>query len=180
MIIAYYPGAGGNRCIQFLENKDYTRIGISYDNKSPHLINYDRYLLSDQSYDEKYILTHCVNYDRINEIFKSSNIVFIKSDYKKSLRRAWILNESHKINIAPVDSIWAFICWHHDYYLKYPFQSNTAPVIDIEEDNTVFSNLIKTELLEYSNTLFDFCWDIYYNRGALAPINDLHRELYDK
>jgi hypothetical protein len=180
MIVAYYPGAGGNRYLQLLKNKDFKCLGISYDGKFPELINYDRYLLSDQSYNEKYILTHCVNYDKINQVFGSSNITFIKADYKKSLRRAWILNESHKINFSPVDSIWSFICWHDEYYLKYPFQTNGSNVIDIEADNTIFSNVIKTELLEYHNPLFDFCWDIYYSQGALAPINDLYNELYDK
>jgi hypothetical protein len=180
MIISYYPGAGGNRYLQFLRNKEFNLRGIAYDGIFPEATLDDRYLLTTQNKDKKYVLTHCVNYDRINQVLGSGNITFIKSDYKKSLRRAWALNESHKTNLTPLDSIWAFICWHNDYYLKYPFSTDNAVVVDIDTDNTAFTSVIQNELLQYQNKLFDFCWDVYNNNGPTAPIIDLYNEIYEK
>jgi hypothetical protein len=30
MIVAYYPGAGGNRYLQFLQNKEFSSLGVYY------------------------------------------------------------------------------------------------------------------------------------------------------
>jgi len=180
MIIAFYPGAGGNRYIQYITNREYTAPKIAYDNKNPMPPFHDRYLLDQITLTGKYDLIHCVNYSKIIEMLGSVDITFIKADYKQSLRRGWILNESYKTTLSQVDSAWAYITWHDEYYKKYPFDEGPAPVIDITNDNTNFTTTIKKELSNHSSKIFDFCWDIYYTLGASAPITDLYNNSHDK
>ena len=44
MIIGYYPGAGGNRYFEFINNRDYTITNRIYDNLTNNIISRGRYL----------------------------------------------------------------------------------------------------------------------------------------
>ena len=92
MIVAFYPGAGGNRYLRRLTSKDWTRPGISYDSFNIEQLFENRYLLETPPVRKTdHILTHCLNSDRIQEMHPNTPIVFIKTDLQKSLRREWIL-----------------------------------------------------------------------------------------
>jgi hypothetical protein len=93
MIIAFYPGAGGNRYLQMLQGRAWTRPKVSYDNTNPGQILSLRYLLgSVPAATTNYTLTHCMNYNKIVNTLHDSDTVFIHSDLQQSLRREWMLH----------------------------------------------------------------------------------------
>jgi hypothetical protein len=96
MVIAFFPGGGGNRYLQMLMGNEWQQLGVSYDFKN-HDQQFDyRYLLDDVSEaDSKYILTHCMNSARLLDLFPNRKIIFIRSDLKQSLKREWMLH-GHK------------------------------------------------------------------------------------
>ena len=99
MIIGYYPGGGGNRYHQFLNNKPFDKSGVAYDwTTTIHFrgsyLNKENQLNNTGSKD---VLTHCVNYDRIQqqsnrndiatymlEKFKEENVEVDPIDFMKS------------------------------------------------------------------------------------------------
>lgn len=92
MIIAFYPGAGGNRYLQRLLGNDWTQPNTSYDLKTTQLYAH-RYLLGPVPQTEsQYILTHCMNSQKIQQTFPGHAMVFITSDLKTSLQREWALH----------------------------------------------------------------------------------------
>jgi hypothetical protein len=109
MIIAFYPGAGGNRYLRMLENKEWESFNKFYDFSVHGQSLANRYLLEDvRDTDQPHIiLTHCLNATRLKTMFPDRNIVFIIGDFKSCLRREWAvaghsrfvkLEESKKIN----------------------------------------------------------------------------------
>jgi hypothetical protein len=96
MIIAYYPGSGGNRYLQQLLGNEWGQAHKSYDLEAVGQIHQHRYLLEFGATDAPYVLTHCMNSKRIRQIFSSRPIVFINSGLKESLRRKWIMHEHQK------------------------------------------------------------------------------------
>lgn len=96
MIIAYYPGAGGNRYLQKILNKDWTEPDRSYDNHHRSQLFQHRYLLDPApQVNNDYVLTHCMNSEKIQQVFPGRPIVFIKSNLQISLQREWMLH-GHK------------------------------------------------------------------------------------
>jgi len=93
MIIAFYPGAGGNRYLKRISGEDWTATGISYDNQVLDQLYSHRYLLEEQlpAAKTKYVLTHCMNSKKIQQMFPNKLIVFINSNLQQSLKREWIL-----------------------------------------------------------------------------------------
>lgn len=93
MIIAYYPGSGGNRYLQKLLGKGWDKLNQSYDvNNLEQKYKY-RYLIADVDQPTSaYTLTHCLNSDRIQQSLPGLPILAIKSDLKSSLRREWMLH----------------------------------------------------------------------------------------
>jgi hypothetical protein len=93
MIIGYYPGAGGNRYLQRQLGNSWDKFNISYDNINHGQLFQHRYLIdSILSKPLTHTLTHCMNSQRIAEVFPGQEMVFIKSSLKLSLRREWILH----------------------------------------------------------------------------------------
>lgn len=93
MIIAFYPGGGGNRYLQRLLGNPWQTTNVSYDNTHRTQLNKHRYLFSTPpEKTNKLILTHCMNSQRIHEVFPDSDIVFINTDLRASLRREWVLH----------------------------------------------------------------------------------------
>ena len=97
MIIAFYPGGGGNRFYQWV-NKSQREFVIneSYDKRTPHQIYVNRYPgVLDNQVDAPIVFTHCMNYDLINATWPGHELIYIiKSDYHKSLKRQWHLFQS--------------------------------------------------------------------------------------
>lgn len=93
MIVAYHPGAGGNRYLQYLLGNEWQQLNRSYDENNLSQQFQYRYLTNTVSQPlTDYTLTHCMNGPKIQRSLKSIPIVFIKSDLKTSLRREWVLH----------------------------------------------------------------------------------------
>ena len=96
MVIAYYPGAGGNRYIQMLLGNSWTKSNVSYDYTNPgHEYKYKYLLGANPEPKSGYTLTHCMNCKKIIDQLQCSNITVIKTDLQQSLRREWLLH-GHK------------------------------------------------------------------------------------
>jgi hypothetical protein len=92
MIIAFYPGAGGNRYLRMLKELKWTDSNTSYDRLVSGQEFKHRYLTDDVSNGaQDFILTHCLNEPHIRSKFPNHNIVFILGNFKKCLQREWIL-----------------------------------------------------------------------------------------
>jgi hypothetical protein len=93
MIIAFYPGAGGNRYLRQATGEEWTALGISYDDQVVGQSHLYRYLIENQLPKKRnnYVLTHCMNSHRIQQIFPDTPIIFINSHIQQSLRREWQL-----------------------------------------------------------------------------------------
>jgi len=107
VIIAFYPGAGGNRYLRMLENLEWQESNVTYDSKvnTPQYFE-NRYLLDDiVDKGQEYILTHCLNSRYIISKFPKHSICLILGDLNKCLQREWIL-EGHtrhvKKKIEPI------------------------------------------------------------------------------
>ena len=137
-VIAFYPGGGGNRYLQKLLNREFKTANISYDSKSTNQLMSHRYLLSDVIDPPRtnYVLTHCMDYAKIRSAFGDADIKMIETDFKKSIRREWMLDgqalytrrytENQRDTIVNAyngikDSSWP-MCTCYDNFLKLPMQ----------------------------------------------------------
>jgi hypothetical protein len=70
----------------------------------------------------------------------------------ESMAREWL----DKINSA-----YEIICWHNQYYNTYPVDFSTAhQVVDIDNDDDEFSQLMRKELSLYQSEIFDQVWKV--------------------
>jgi hypothetical protein len=106
-VISFYPGGCGNRYMKYLLGNEFETRGIAYD--SSYSDKY-RYLIGVNQPElilhRQYTLTHCLNKDKICQIFGNVPIIVIKSDFKQSLKREWLINGQYgyhdrKINNEP-------------------------------------------------------------------------------
>lgn len=97
MIIAFFPGAGGNRYLRRLLEKEWTTTDRSYDMEFRDQRFQYRYLNGTltRKLTSVHVLTHCMNSKKIRQVFPNQPIVFIKSDLHVSLQREWALH-GHK------------------------------------------------------------------------------------
>jgi hypothetical protein len=92
MIIAFYPGAGGNRYQRMMQNLEWQQPGITYDAVNPGQDFNNRYLLDDAVNTNKdFILTHCLNTTHLQNKIPGHDIVFVVGDLKACLQREWQL-----------------------------------------------------------------------------------------
>jgi hypothetical protein len=93
MIIAFYPGAGGNRYLQKLLGNGWAKPHRSYDLANAEQRYEHRYLIDSTKHPaSQYTLTHCMNSKRIQQVFPGVPIVFINSGLQASLQREWVLH----------------------------------------------------------------------------------------
>lgn len=156
MIIAFYPGAGGNRYYRYLSGQRDFNSQTTYD----HLLTSQdfkyRYLDNDSCLpDLPLILTHCVNVPLLRKLFPyQAEIVVIKSDLDQSLQREWFLEDQYREKDMPskLEHARANIAYHHRYYAQYPMDiTGATTVVDIDTDSTEFTRMMKTELESISS-----------------------------
>jgi hypothetical protein len=93
MIIAFYPGGGGNRYLQMLLGNEWSVPKKSYDRVNTNQKYAHRYLLdSVPAAVQEHTLTHCMNSRKIIENIQCQNIVYIHTNLQQSLRREWMLH----------------------------------------------------------------------------------------
>jgi len=164
MIIAYYTGSGGHRYLNFVEHKDYTKLGVTYyHDKDKEL----EYLVPEKTYQQyPIVLTHCLNYNLIRQKFPNDqDITFIIADRKASWCRKYLIKVSQNFisDDEKYQTALNFISELDNYYNKIPIHIGNAKVIDIKIDNSNFSNIMKQELLVYSCEHFERAWNKFYS-----------------
>lgn len=181
MILGFYPGAGGSRYIRYLMGKEYSTSGKVYD-EFPLTNSSMRYLNEKIPYpDLPTMLVHCVNIPRIKECFPGRpDVKILDMDLKLSLQREWAIvgvgrylknikgasNPKHRL----VDSAFATISYHCEYYRKYPMTMDHEFIINDVE----FISTMQEELNLHKNPIFELAWDAYQQYGCQAPIIDLY------
>lgn len=92
MIIAFYPGAGGNRYLRMMQNLEWQQTNTSYDTVNIGQYFDNRYLLGDAvDTDQDFILTHCLNTTHLQNKIPGHDIVFVIGDLQACLQREWQL-----------------------------------------------------------------------------------------
>jgi len=93
MIIAYYPGAGGNRYQRMIQHLKWQKSNTTYDTVNPEHDSNNRYLFNDVvDTDQDFILTHCLNKTYLQNKIPGHDIVFIVGNLKTCLQREWCLS----------------------------------------------------------------------------------------
>jgi len=184
MIVSFYPGAGGNRYIQYVLGRNWDDQRVSYDyayfQYSEH-----RYLLADIPAVNEFTLTHSVNSSQINKALPDDLIVFIKADLQKSLRRAWILH-GHDRYMRTVSDLSFFRLEHYKSFKDdaWPDATNikmldALPSYIINEVNKNFDE-IKSTLMATSPDKIDLLKkDCMYQIDSAAEIIKWHKKYYD-
>jgi hypothetical protein len=165
MIIAFYPGAGGNRYYHYLLGTTDFAAHTTYDHLLKNQRPEYRYLTADQDLpDQDLILTHCVNTPLLKQLFPGHKITIIKSNLTNSLQRAWYLEEQHRDKDMPdlLEHAKAHVSYHKKYYAQYPMDTQGADtVIDIDNDLSDFAHMMRTELttinsLHYQQAIVEY------------------------
>lgn len=147
MIIAFYPGAGGNRYLLKIIGKEWDNLGISYDNQVVGQQFLHRYLLESKILEtnSEYILTHCMNISHIQKKFPDHNICFIVGDLKQCLQREWALcghDRYVKKTVMNLDRL--------EHYIA--FKDPDWPVCNTaEEINNLPTNILKEIEQDFNN-----------------------------
>jgi hypothetical protein len=100
MIIAFYPGAGGNRYLRSIQGLEWQTSNVSYDLLTGQ-DSKNRYLLKEsineyRTGNRNFVLTHCLNASHLKKLFPGYKITYIVSDLKTSLKREWYLKGHDK------------------------------------------------------------------------------------
>ena len=160
MILAFYPGAGGNRYYQYLMGRRDFEPRTTYD----HLLNTQafeyRYLSADSKLpDQELILTHCVNVPLLRRLFPNqTEIVVIQANLDLSLKREWFLEDQHRDKDMPdkLEHARAHVAYHRRYYKEFPMDTTGATtIINIDTDDTDFAKTMRTELASIVSAEYD-------------------------
>lgn len=181
MIIAWYPGAGGNRFYRHLQGQQTFVANQGYDQLNPFQDFKNRYPTNDADVNNHLVIfTHCVNYDLIVKKWPDhGEIYFISADLGKSLRRQWALFQQNvSENQHPVGGPFSTIVWHHKYYTCYPWHPGAGTVVD-SSTFLDFSEMLSQELDSIICPEFDFAQSMFDQHGINAPILDLYNQYYD-
>lgn len=93
-VIGFFPGAGGNRYMRYLQNQEYQTLNRSYDDFFPEQYVGHRYLL-DSHYDRlqnAIVLTHCMNQKHIRGVLNSDvHVTVLHFPMQSCIRREWML-----------------------------------------------------------------------------------------
>jgi hypothetical protein len=167
MIIAFYPGAGGNRYYHYTNGRKEFESNATYDHLLQNQKFEYRYIDSNsQLTDCELILTHCVNVPLLRKLFPTQKeIVVITGDLDQCLKREWQLAGSARQNRStnPVEDAAASIGFHYRYYAEYPLDTAGATrVIDIASDQSEFAQAMRKEL-QLESTSFDQALENYKN-----------------
>ena len=166
LVISFYPGTGGNRYLNMIDNQPWSELNRLYDKSTQHFGN--RYL-EDVKYDQ-IVLTHCVDSKRLKEIFPDYRLVHIKSDLQSSLRREWML-----AGVSRYKNRVDLTCSRLEHYNAY--KDPSWPDINDEDELDTRPDSIRSELdADYQAVIdkVDIEYDSCYNTIIW------HKEYYNK
>jgi len=187
MIIAFYPGAGGNRYLQKLLSNDWAQTHRSYDLANAEQRYEHRYLMADTVYPaSQYTLTHCMNSKRIQQVFPGMPIVFINSGLQASLQREWALHGHQRF----VDKNIAVTVSRLSHYLaiKDPLwptldsedQIDTLPLDILQEVKNDYTKVIDMSLDNSPGVLTQITKNIIGKVNSAYEIIIWHQQYYQK
>lgn len=177
MIIGYYPGAGGNRYLNYTLGKDFAGTG-AYDSKTVGVFNRGKYLVDGETlvHNGATSLLHCVNYTRIHEHFPDeADVVIIKTDLKTSLSREWSIKGKNKPMFYPNDNEFIVELYNN-------IRDSSWPKIDLEFDIDTLPEYIQQELsaeIHKNRVYIDTQGTFNYLSAAYTSIcwhNDLYQQ----
>jgi organic radical activating enzyme len=161
MIVAFYPGSGGNRYFLWQQGQRDFKSSTTYDHLLWHQAFEYRYL--DRTTiglpDRPFILTHCMNVPLIRKHFpEHKEVVILLADLDSSLKREWQLAGRHRnkeLN-TPEKSAYSQISFHHRYYADIPVDTTGATsVIDLTTDISDFGISMREEINGIQSEIFD-------------------------
>jgi len=161
MIIAFYPGAGGNRLYHYLNGQREFVPHKTYDDSLSSQKPEYRHLTNDTIGlpNQELILTHCVNVPLIQKHFPGHlEIIVLTADLNLCLRREWELAAKHRATnfTTDVESATATLNFHHRYYKEFCLDTTGATkVIDITTDTDDFSSHMRQEIESIRSHAFD-------------------------
>jgi organic radical activating enzyme len=161
MIIAFYPGAGGNRLYHYLRGKRDFFQGTTYDHLLKNQSFEYRYLTNNTVGlpDQDLILTHCVNVPLLTKHFPNHReIIVIVGDLNLCLRREWTLKDQYRDKnfTNKLDHASANLQYHHRYYTDFCLDiTGATEVIDITADSSEFALMMKQEIESIDSSYFD-------------------------
>ena len=170
MIIACYPGAGGNRYLRSIQGNEWQTSNMSYD----RLTNQDsknRYLLGNSIHERRtgnqnFLLTHCLNATHLQKLFPSYKITYIVSDLKTSLKREWQLSGHDKFVSEQTTQILDQL----EHYNAFKDQS--WPICSNHADLALLpSNIIEEVNNNYNRTV---------QRSSMGILKELETEILNK
>lgn len=180
MIIAFYPGAGGNKYLLSLHNRQWQTHGRYYDNQVINQPPFYRYLYNDSKseIESGYILTHCVHTPLIKKLWPDKKITVLLFDLKSCLCREWMLKGHNayidklsspdmlELYVAIRDPSWPVITCVTDLYnlpckIKKEFDTEYSTMINPTHPDAV---LKKKYSIEIDSALANISWHKkYYN-----------------
>lgn len=169
-VISFYPGSGGNRLyLNLTNNSEWNNKNINYDHlplKGANRSHKHSSQVNINSINEKYFLTHIMNYNLIKSIFPNSVIYKIyTNNFYYCLRRA------SRVWNNDLESIFNNIVWHNNFYKTTGVDNKSDVLFDLDNGNCDFCNFMKNELLIEDNS-FDIICDFYKKNGKYGAIID--------
>jgi hypothetical protein len=179
MVISFFSGAGGHRYKLFLKGIDFDAPNRQMHNTEIAYIKNRNAAFLDEFYEpfivesHQLITTHTMATALIKEKLPGHDIIRIFCNLKDSLRRKWEVDLKYNYVGLPLDEqmdgMFQLIKFNIEYYKKFPIDRNADVIIDIEKDDSLFTEVMRKEL-KIINPEFDFVWDVYKELGPDAPI----------
>lgn len=167
MIIAFYPGIGGNRYFLFRQGQQDFSPGKSYDQLVRSQNFAYRYLDSTTQHltDQETILTHCMNVPLIKKLFPNQKeIVVLLYDLDKGLKREFAVEGQYQDRGMDnkIEHALSSISFHHRYYEQVPLDTTGASeVLNIETDSGKFAQMMRNEIESVLCNEFDSALESY-------------------
>lgn len=185
MIIAFYPGTGGNRYLQNLLGNDWTQPYRSYDLTNAGQQFEHRYLTGNITQpDSRYILTHCMNSKKIQQIFPGIPIVFINAELQAGLKREWLLHghqrfvDKNKLSIVPRLDHYRAIKDPRWPELTNEEQIDLLPVDILQEVNDNYTKVINAGTIDAPGRLLQLTRNIIGKINSAYEIITWHQQYY--
>jgi hypothetical protein len=160
MIIAFYPGAGGNRLYHYLNGRRNFSSQTTYDKTMGQQPVY-RYLNNSTIGlpNRELILTHCVNVPLLMAHFSGhQEIIVLTGDLNSCLRREWELAGKYRDHgfATDIESATATLNFHYGYYKEFCLDTTGATkIIDITTDTDEFALQMLQEINSIKSEAFD-------------------------
>lgn len=193
-MISFFPGAGGNRYLRYLQRQEHQTFYMSYD----HLIRNQsvayRYLI-EKHYDlpqNEIILTHCMDQKHIRKVLGTNvNITVLRFPIQSCLRREWMLHGRDRYiaqnHIITDDLDKKIECYNAIKTNQWPdvknlsdYESLPSHIKQEVDDNFIEVINLQSNLIEYDSAIETIRWHRkYYERYPVDTLDCIVLHLDD-